>query len=353
MTTITLPDRARDLAQRWAALRAEQPKLRIRDAAAALDASEAELLATQIADGTVIPLDTRFREILARMPELGRVMALTRNPEVVHERKGRYESVDVTGHAGLVVGPDIDLRIFFSAWKSAFAIDEATPNGPRRSLQFFDAHGDSIHKVFLQEDSDAEAFARIVADHRAAEGSGFPEVVPATAPAADKPDDAIDVDGFRAAWDALEDTHDFFGMLRRFGVGRVQALRLAGEPRAKAVDAATTRAMLEAASARNLPIMVFVGNPGCIQIHTGNVKNVKVMGPWLNVMDPDFNLHLREDAIASAWFVRKPTRDGVVTSLEIFNAAGDNLALFFGKRKPGVPEDTAWRALAAELGCPA
>jgi hypothetical protein len=37
--------------------------------------------------------------------------------------------------------------------------------------------------------------------------------------------------------------------------------------------------------------MCFVGNRGCIQIHTGPVKNIKIMGPWLNVMDPGFNLH--------------------------------------------------------------
>ena len=353
MTTIALSDKARDLAKRWSALRAEQPKLRIRDAAAVLQASEAELLATRIPEGVVTPLDTRFRELVARLPELGRVMALTRNPEVVHERKGRYESVDVGGHAGLVVGPDIDLRIFFSAWAFGFAIDEPSDHGARRSLQFFDVHGDSIHKIFLQEDSDAEAFARIVADHRAADGDGFPETRAAATRTPDKPDDTIDVADFRAAWDALEDTHDFFPLLRRFGVGRVQALRLAGEPRAKSVDPSTVRAALEAASARELPVMIFVGNPGCIQIHTGPVKNVKVMGPWLNVLDPDFNLHLREDGIASAWFVRKPTRDGVVTSLEVYNAAGDNMALLFGKRKPGQPEDGAWRALATELGAPA
>ncbi|HLU69346.1 MAG TPA: ChuX/HutX family heme-like substrate-binding protein, partial [Fibrobacteria bacterium] len=88
--------------------------------------------------------------------------------------------------------------------------------------------------------------------------------------------------------------------------------------------------MLELASARELPIMVFVGNPGCIQIHTGTVNNIKVMGPWLNVMDPEFNLHLREDRVAETWVVRKPTQDGTVTSIEAFTADGENIALLFG-----------------------
>jgi putative hemin transport protein len=73
------------------------------------------------------------------------------------------------------------------------------------------------------------------------------------------------------------------------------------------------------------------------------------MGPWLNVLDPGFNLHLREDHIASAWVVRKPTSDGLVTSLELFDAQGETIAMFFGERKPGRAELCAWRELIDEL----
>jgi putative hemin transport protein len=86
-----------------------------------------------------------------------------------------------------------------------------------------------------------------------------------------------------------------------------------------------------------------------IQIHTGPVRRVEVIGPWLNVLDPGFNLHLREDEIATAWVVKKPTRDGHVTSLELFDTAGGTMAMFFGSRKPGVPELAGWRALVQLL----
>ena len=107
--------------------------------------------------------------------------------------------------------------------------------------------------------------------------------------------------------------------------------------------------MLERAAADQLSIMCFVGNPGCIQIHTGPVQRIQVMGPWLNVLDPGFNLHLREDHIADAWIVRKPTVDGKVTSLELFDAEQRNLAMFFGERKPGKAELPRWRELADSL----
>ena len=59
-------------------------------------------------------------------------------------------------------------------------------------------------------------------------------------------------------------------------------------------------------------------------------------------------MHLREDHVASAWVVKKPTEDGVVTSLELFDADGKQITLIFGKRKPGIPEREEWRAVVAE-----
>lgn len=345
MNSPTVDQRA-NLAERWAALREENPKLRIRDAAQTLGAGEAELLATTVDGRTVVRLEPRFRELLQGVPALEKVMALTRNAHAVHERKGVYENVDVKGHAGLVLGPDIDLRIFFSEWVHGFALNGESG---RRSLQFFDARGNSVHKIFLQDEASAAKFSGLVETFRAEDQSSALRVVPAPEKKPEKPDAEIDVNAFQAAWDALQDTHDFHPLLRKLGLARVQALRLAGESRARRVSPGTMRTLLEKGAARELPVMIFTGNPGCIQIHTGPVRNVKVMGPWLNVLDPDFNLHLREDGIGSAWIVRKPTRDGTVTSLELFDSEGETISLAFGKRKPGLPEDPAWRTLAAEL----
>ena len=99
--------------------------------------------------------------------------------------------------------------------------------------------------------------------------------------------------------------------------------------------------------------MVFVGSGGCIQIHTGPVRNIQPLdtphAQWINVLDAGFNLHLRTDRVASVWVVEKPTADGVVTSVEAFDHAGELMAMFFGARKPGKPELQGWRDLVARL----
>jgi len=85
----------KSLKERYEAFKAENPKVRIRDAAKQLGVSEAELVACGIGE-TAIRLEGDFREMLKDVPSLGYVMALTRNDHVVHERKGVYEPVSYT-----------------------------------------------------------------------------------------------------------------------------------------------------------------------------------------------------------------------------------------------------------------
>ena len=141
-----------------------------------------------------------------------------------------------------------------------------------------------------------------------------------------------------------------FGMLKKYGVSRTQALRLAPEGNyAVKVDNKAFRSLCEIASTEAFEVMIFVGNQGTIQIHTGTIKKLMDYGTWFNIMDPDFNLHLNEEEIVESWIVRKPTEDGTVTALEVFDKEGEIILQMFGKRKPGQPELEAWRKAVDQL----
>ena len=322
--------------------------LRNREAAQALGVSEGEALAAFVGQH-VVRLEPRFIELFEEMPQLGEVMALTRNEAAVHEKDGPYEHMSHNADVGLALGQAIDLRIFYRNWASGFAVREEIEHGLQKSLQFFDAQGQAVHKVFLRPHSNHAAFDALVERWQMPDQIDGLTLENAPLPIPMRLDSSIDLSGFHAAWDAMTDTHQFFGLLRTFGLTRTQALRLAEPQRARPVAVDTLEIVLKRAAEIELPIMVFVGNHGMIQIHTGPVKQIRVMGPWLNVIDPGFNLHLRADMIASAWVVSKPTHDGVVTSLELFDEDGANIAMLFGARKPGTPELDDWRTLLADL----
>lgn len=336
-----------DLADRWSRLRDEKPAMRIRDAAASLGVSEAELVALGTGR-TVTPLDGDWRSILNAMPAVGRVMCLTRNEDCVHERRGRFEEVQVAGPHGLVLGPDIDLRLFLGQWKLGFAVREPLKGTERVSLQFFDASGDAVHKIYATGETDRTAFDALIARYTAALSPGLALVPRADSPV-DRPDGEIDVEGLRAAWRGMHDTHEFSGILGKFEVGRVQALRLAGDEFARELPLRALRDALEGAAEDKTPIMIFVGNRGCIQIHTGRIARLVETPGWFNILDPDFSLHLRESAVARLFSVRKPTDDGIVTSIEAFDVRNRTVLLMFGERKPGNPELGPWRGIVARL----
>jgi putative hemin transport protein len=342
--------KTKSLKELWDELKLNNPHIRIRNAAAELGVSEAELLAT-LCGNEVIRLKPDFKNILKEIETLGKVMALTRNDSVVHERKGVYKNASLDNeHVGLFVGDDIDLRIFFSPWAKAFAVTEKIKDSNRYSIQFFAKDGEAIHKVYLTEQSNQEVFHQIIEKYKHNNQLTNEPVEKITNEINELPDSDIDVEAFRNEWLKLKDTHDFFGLVKKHQLTRTQALRLAPLPNyAVKVNSLALRKTLQKVSEQNLDIMVFVGNKGMIQIHTGKAQKIVEYNDWLNVLDPEFNLHVKEEDLHQSWIVRKPTVDGMVTALECFNQQGEQIIQLFGKRKPGIPELDAWRKLMAEI----
>jgi len=357
MTTEVTELKAATLRSAWDELKKHKPTQRIRECAEELGVSEAELLATTVGDYTT-RLEGNWEEIVTRLQSLGRVMSLTRNDGCVLEHKGEFKEIEVMGpphhRMATVIGP-IETRVFFSAWKYGFAVKQETPRGVQQSIQFFDGAGQAITKVFLLDAapgnkpaSNQAAFDQLVMDFKSVDQSQDILVTPVTG-APVKPIDQVNQEALLEDWKNLKDTHDFFAMLRKHQVNRQDAVQIADGHFTYRISPVALRDVLEAAARQHLPIMIFAGNRGNIQIHQDKIQTVRVMDNWLNILDPDFNMHLREDLIATAWVVKKPTTDGTVTAIEIFDTQKEMIAQFFGLRKPGIPELPAWRELVATI----
>lgn len=351
------------LADRWAALRKEQPTQQIRDAARALQVSEAELLATGIG-GTVTRLRDGGhapREIMRRALDLGRVMALTRNENAVIEVTGTATRIAKQGDdgaqdaerearelniAGGYLGGSIDLRFQFPKWRHAFAVVQPGRDGAvSRSLQFFDAAGTAVHKVYLKNDAAIPVFDKLVAEFRHPQQDGKLAIVPVAPKPAPKPDSAIDVREFQLAWKEMTDVHQFNRIVGEFGMSREQALRLAPAGAARKVAPQAVRQLLEQSASQGLAIMAFVGNGAVTQIYSGKIGKVAASGGWFNVLDPDFNLHLRDSSFRAGYVLQRAG----VTSVEFFDDRGELAVTFFGVRERGKPQPKSWTELTAAL----
>ena len=321
--------------------------LRARDFATRLGITEADLIAAQVGHG-VTRIAAKPDLLMPAIRTLGEVMALTRNDSAVHERTGRYEDWHPGDHAAMILGPEIDLRIFPAHWVHAFAVRNDSGTGPLRSLQVFDGSGMAVHKVFSRGETDVDAWDRAVVALATGDMSDSLDLAPpqAAEPALSRPDKADDL---RAAWAGMTDTHQFLRLVSRLRMNRLGAYRIVGAPHAVPLAPSALNSALLACAADAVPLMLFVGNRGCIQIHSGLIGTLKEMGPWQNVLDPRFNLHLRLDHVAEVWLVEKPTRRGPAQSIEAFAADGSLILQLFGYRKEGAEDVRAFAKMCEAL----
>lgn len=324
----------------------DNPKVRPRDLADSLDISEGALVAAQVGFGA-LPLQTAPNSLIPAVCTLGEVMALTRNESAVHEKIGVYDNFHSGDHASMVLTENIDLRMFPKHWVHAFAVEKEVDGQTRRSIQVFDAAGDAVHKVILRDRSNVAAWNVMLRDLEGPEATPlFSEREPVETPKGDLNKAGI----LRQEWAKMTDTHQFMRLTSKLRMNRLGAYRIAGEPFAVALDPSAMSGALEAMAETEAPVMMFVGNRGCVQIHSGPIHKLVPMGPWQNVMDPGFNLHLRADHVAEVWLVEKPTKRGPALSIEAFDARGMLILQCFGLRKEGAEDHSAkFRSIAEAL----
>lgn len=288
---------------RWQALREQNPKLRIRDAADLIDVSEAQLVALGVGE-TAIRLRSLWADLLLELYRLGPLLGLTRNDHAVHEHQGAYCNLRLLGDMRIVEDEGFEVALYLTQWRHGFAVSEASHGRIRHSLQFFAEDGSAIHKIYLTEHSRPDPFEDLIAQFRSAEQSDTLQVKPrrphSTADDIDRLWSSRLVSGWPRSSEGIPlTTPDLTNRSTSVSAERLQ-------------DGAA-EAVLSRAAALGTPLVIAVGNEGAMQLHRGPIFKIIRTGPWINVLDGPFNLHLRDTQLASAWRVRELTPTGAVS----------------------------------------
>ena len=328
--------------------RVANPKIRERDLAHSLGISEGEFLAAWEGEG-VRRIRPDMDALFSRLEEVGEVMALTRNENAVHEKIGVYAGYIPRERVAMFLGEGINLRLFRAHWVHGFAVEKDEGDDVKRSLQFFDAHGDAVHKIHARPATDIAAWNALVDSLAMPTDASVPGFTPPVVKAEVADPNAEQVAQLRERWASLEDTHDFQGLIARLGFKRLQAIRAVGPEFTWRLADDAIDAVFTTAAADGTVIMVFVRNPGCLQIHAGTVSNIKRTGDWLNVMDSDFHMHLKTSAISECWLISRPSKDGEVVSVEAYDEKGDRIILINGFWKEGEANAPDWQKLVTGL----
>ncbi|MDE9551778.1 hemin-degrading factor [Xenorhabdus bovienii] len=341
------------LYERYLQAKADNKAKYARDLAVYLNVSEGELLHSRVGiDAKRLNVDAPT--LLQELATVGETKAITRNDFAVHEQVGRYENTQFSPHVGLILNPrELDLRLFFDHWACVFSLVEPAKNGLRHSIQFFDRQGDALHKVYTTKDTDMAAWKALIEKYQTDENPAL-EIQPEKASEHKEVTEQLKAQ-LDEEWRAMTNVHQFFMMMSRHNLNRQQIFNAVGNDLAYRVENSSLTQIVETAHNDQNEIMIFVGNRGCIQIFTGKLERLmpyqEENSPqkWVNIFNRDFTLHLIESAIVESWVTRKPTTDGFVTSLELFDAEGNQIAQLYGQRTEGTPEQAHWRKQIAAL----
>ncbi|CAB5570710.1 hemin-degrading factor [Providencia hangzhouensis] len=342
------------LYERYQQAKTENKAKYARDLAAYLNVSEAQLLHSRVGHDKAVRLNVDAPTLLTELATVGKVKAITRNEYVVHEQVGRYDNATFSPHGGLILNPRaLDLRMFFSHWDAIFALTEDSKHGERHSIQFFDKQGDALHKVYTTDETDMAAWQALIEKYATQDN---PELIhEAATPFTNQPVSEELKQQLEQQWRNMTDVHQFFVLLKKNNLSRQQVFAAVSDDLAWKVPNDSFNQLINTAFKDQNEIMIFVGNRGCVQIFTGEIKKIMPYQSegsdlkWLNIFNPDFTLHMIENGIAECWVTRKPTQDGHVTSLEVFDNQGNQIAQMYGQRTEGTPEQEQWRQQVTAL----
>lgn len=332
------------LKSRWAAYRVENPKARIRNAAAELGVSEMELLATGLGK-TCTRLKPEFAEIIGDLSLLGKVMALTRSDGVVHEVCDTFANLSIQDDTTWFLPPGQDVRYRLDYWKFAFAVNENN----RLSLQFFDRSGDATHKIFLREESNVDAYNGLVEYYQMAQQSEFFDRLPDNPTLVVKSVLEPDADELLERWAKVQKSHAYDVISQGYGSQPSAIYHLLASEYTKLLTPASVEKLLILLVEHKQECTISAMNGSVIQSYSGPIVRLLRIGPWFNILDPGFNLHLLTDLIGEVWRVTKPTKQGIHHSIVVLDENGQDMLVINDKQRNGSQESLGWQRVINRL----
>lgn len=220
----------------------------------------------------LIGLWPHWPTLLGQVHDFGRVLSIGRNGYAVLGRIGAYPEMINAACGHCACGADGSMEFYFSGWNRAAVVIEEQAAGWLYSVEFYDACGETIHKICLTSDSDFEAFRDWVELHQTVDVPALGEDFPRrgheeSGPVAIVPEDAIP--------------------LRPVSVN------------------ALLHGLIDAKRAAQF----VVGCDGFVQGADLQPVALQEKGQWLFASDEDCGLHLRHERLAEVYLLQAAPAD--------------------------------------------
>ena len=275
-------DKFNNLKSKWKKFQQDNPKVRIRDAAYQMKVSEAELLSTEINETVSFLLIEDMAAFIKDVLKVDKIMLLIRSDYVVHEKTIKTKNIRLEDNQIIDLDKNdcsiLDFNI--DAFEYVFFQKKMHSNRELKSFQFFDKAGMAILKIYLKG-KDLGFFDEIDLKYKKTYNYEMQS--------------DLDINNSNLLDSKIKinlpyDTSNSKTTCRDISV---KSLRL----------------ILENASDMKTPIQIHALGLGTIQYHRNTVRNIVDYGPWVNVIDQKFNLHVLENGLTRASLIQYQFKD--------------------------------------------
>ena len=275
-------DKFNNLKSKWKKFQQDNPKVRIRDAAYQMKVSEAELLSTEINETVSFLLIEDMTAFIKDVLKVDKIMLLIRSDYVVHEKTIKTKNIRLEDNQIIDLDKNdcsiLDFNI--DAFEYVFFQKKMHSNRELKSFQFFDKAGMAILKIYLKG-KDLGFFDEIDLKYKKTYNYEMQS--------------DLDINNSNLLDSKIKinlpyDTSNSKTSCRDISV---KSLRL----------------ILENASDMKTPIQIHALGLGTIQYHRNTVRNIVDYGPWVNVIDQKFNLHVLENGLTRASLIQYQFKD--------------------------------------------
>lgn len=295
----------------------------------------------------VLRLQDEPTALLKSLYRFGSLEAGTCNRACVLRQTTSYQRLAYSSHCGVgrLRQGAVTMEVFPRQWALALAVLAPVGDIGAGTLLFFDAHGALQCQLHVPGGRGRHAFEELVCAMLHPDQTLLPRPHPAPTPL-----DAgrVNLAALEQGWSVLREPQDFAALLRRHGLRRLRAYRLVRDKFARPVSLDSVSALLTLGALRQTPLSLRCGNKGCVQRFEGVLPLPVWQGDRLSLCRAGMRFSLAMHEVASVWRVRKPSADGVVTTVELFDTAGERVLTISSGRSRGRLELPSWRTLLAD-----
>lgn len=282
-----------------------------------------------------IPLKTNFIAIFEHLAKLGKVSTTLFSNSLNHTVQGKFADMHSRNNTLMHFHPNIDTRLFTAKWRYVYA----TEQDKIVCLHFFSRYGDLIYRVCSTSLEQYPQLKKFISKYASKETSS-PDITESfTKPKHAKP---INKELLTEQWATMTNVHQASKIFKYNGNDPITVYTALGKNYALKISAVKLIDFFSIIAKHQLNLMMFSRNYAAVQCYVGSISKLICFDGKIEISITDFNFIMRVSQLGDIWLITKPTDNGFVNSINIFDKTGNENLILTDKRTKSEPESDSW-----------